>query len=101
MTLSLAIDTRDAALLPSRRDEDWRWSDLRGLIRAIPPASPPYQGSVGEGPFAAAAVENLTLVSGRGPAQQPLRGVEEVAHGRCPFPRRRPCRMPTGAQNRT
>jgi Fe-S cluster assembly protein SufD len=73
MTLALAIDTRDAALLPSRRDEDWRWSDLRGLIRAIPPASPPYQGSVGEGPFAAAAVENLTLVSGRGPARLAVR----------------------------
>ena len=39
MSVALAIETGDAAALPSRRDEDWRWSDLRGLIRVVPPAS--------------------------------------------------------------
>ncbi len=40
MTLASALRTGDLAELPSRRDEDWRWTDLRGLIRAAPPASP-------------------------------------------------------------
>ena len=40
MSLARAIETGDLAELPSRRDEDWRWTDLRGLIRALPPASP-------------------------------------------------------------
>ena len=40
MSLARAIATGDLAELPSRRDEDWRWTDLRGLIRAMPAASP-------------------------------------------------------------
>lgn len=40
MSLAQAIATGDVTQLPSRRDEDWRWTDLRGLIRAVPPASP-------------------------------------------------------------
>ncbi|MET0339138.1 MAG: Fe-S cluster assembly protein SufD [Caulobacter sp.] len=40
MSVSQAIAAGDVALLPSRRDEDWRWTDLRGLIRAMPPVSP-------------------------------------------------------------
>ena len=40
MSLAQAIKTGDLAQLPSRRDEDWRWTDLRGLIREMPPASP-------------------------------------------------------------
>lgn len=39
MSLSSAIRDRDVAELPSRRDEDWRWTDLRGLIRILPPPS--------------------------------------------------------------
>ena len=35
MSLASAIRTGDVADLPSRRDEDWRWTDLRGLIRAV------------------------------------------------------------------
>jgi Fe-S cluster assembly protein SufD len=38
VSLSTALRTGDLAELPSRRDEDWRWTDLRGLIRQIPPA---------------------------------------------------------------
>src|SRR5436190_7327391 len=37
MTLAKVIETGDLNQLPSRRDEDWRWSDLRGLLRDIPP----------------------------------------------------------------
>ena len=37
MSLSTALKTGDLTQLPSRRDEDWRWTDLRGLIREMPP----------------------------------------------------------------
>ena len=40
MSVSAAIAARDADLLPSRRNEDWRWTGLRELIRVVPPASP-------------------------------------------------------------
>ncbi len=40
MSLAVALKTHDLAELPSRRDEDWRWTDLRGLIRVLPPMSP-------------------------------------------------------------
>ncbi|MET0272036.1 MAG: Fe-S cluster assembly protein SufD [Phenylobacterium sp.] len=62
MTLSAAIRTGDTALLPSRRDEDWRWTDLRGLVRVLPPPSPAFEDEVGEGPFGAA---ELTVINGR------------------------------------
>lgn len=39
MSLAEAIATRDVSRLPTRRDEDWRWSDLRGLLREIPPSA--------------------------------------------------------------
>lgn len=68
MSVARAIETGDVGLLPSRRDEDWRWTDLRGLIRVAPPASAAFEGSLGEGPFADLAAETLTVVNGRGPA---------------------------------
>jgi Fe-S cluster assembly protein SufD len=40
MSLARAIETGDLTALPSRRDEDWRWTDLRGLLRTLPPAAP-------------------------------------------------------------
>ena len=64
MSLAAALRTRDVTKLPSRRDEDWRWSDLRGLLREIPPASPEIE--VGEGgPFAGLAADELTFGNGR------------------------------------
>ena len=36
LALARAIETGDVTQLPSRRDEDWRWTDLRGLIRVLP-----------------------------------------------------------------
>jgi Fe-S cluster assembly protein SufD len=53
--------------LPSRRDEDWRWSDLRGLIRAAPPPSPAWEGDLPAGPFAGFAADEICLINGRGP----------------------------------
>lgn len=50
MTLAKAIATGDLTQLPSRRDEDWRWTDLRGLIRVLPP-TPDYADVTTEGPF--------------------------------------------------
>lgn len=40
MSLMQALETRDASLLPGRRDEDWRWSDLKSVVRAVPGPSP-------------------------------------------------------------
>jgi len=63
MSLATALKSGDLAELPARRDEGWRWTDLRGLIRAVPPASPPL--TVGTaGPFA--AIDGETIVFGNG-----------------------------------
>ena len=43
-SLAKAIETGDLTQLPSRRDEDWRWTDLRGLLRTLPPAYEPKPG---------------------------------------------------------
>jgi Fe-S cluster assembly protein SufD len=64
VSLATAILTGDVTELPSKRDEDWRWTDLRGLIRTLPPASPAYEGALAAGPFAG---EGLVVVNGRGP----------------------------------
>jgi Fe-S cluster assembly protein SufD len=64
LSLAAAIADRDVAQLPSRRDEDWRWSDLRGLIRALPEPSQAFDGDVGPGPFDALAEERRVLVNG-------------------------------------
>jgi Fe-S cluster assembly protein SufD len=63
VSLSTALRTGDLAELPSRRDEDWRWTDLRGLIRQLPPASPEAAKPAG-GPFAGLG-EELAVVNGR------------------------------------
>jgi Fe-S cluster assembly protein SufD len=69
MTLAAAIETGDVTLLPSRREEDWRWTDLRGLIRTAPSPSPAFEGEVRAGPFADVAAEEIVIVNGRGPAR--------------------------------
>jgi Fe-S cluster assembly protein SufD len=66
MSLASALRTGDVAELPSRRQEDWRWSDLRGLIRTIPPASPPGDvAHIGDGPFGAPANHSVLFLNGR------------------------------------
>jgi len=69
MSLARAIETGDLTQLPSRRDEDWRWTDLRGLIRALPAASPVDDAAPAPGPFAALAGAQWLVVNGRGPAR--------------------------------
>ena len=66
MSLTTAIRDRDVAELPGKRDEDWRWTDLRGLIRKLPPPSEPFNAEVGEGPFDALTGERRVIVNGRG-----------------------------------
>jgi len=66
MSLARAITTGDLAELPSRRDEGWRWSDLRGLVRAVPSAAPAHVGELPLGSFAAVDAEIVEVVNGRG-----------------------------------
>jgi len=66
MSLASALKTGDVAELPSRRDEDWHWTDLRGLLRTVPPASPPGDAAaLPAGPFDACAAETITFLNGR------------------------------------
>src|SRR3546814_7638677 len=59
-----AIRDRDVAELPGKRDEDWRWTDLRGLLRVLPDPSKPFAGDPGEGPFDALVEDRRVLVNG-------------------------------------
>lgn len=68
MNLDQAIRLRDPALLPSRRDEDWRWTDLRGLLRTVPePSSVLNPSTVGPRVFEGMAGETLVVANGAGP----------------------------------
>lgn len=78
MNLARAIASGDAADLPSRRDEDWRWTDIAGLIRTVPPASPDGVAA-GEGPFTALADETVLIVNGRGGGSLAVGGQRTVA----------------------
>jgi len=64
-SLARAIETGDVAELPSRREEDWHWTDLRGLIRKLPPRSGGFGGDVGIGPFDGLGGERLLVLNGR------------------------------------
>jgi Fe-S cluster assembly protein SufD len=70
VSLKSAILTRDVAELPSRRDEDWRWTDLRGLIRSLPEPSPEAdRAAIPAGPFAALSPDDeIVVANGRLPA---------------------------------
>jgi Fe-S cluster assembly protein SufD len=65
LTLSTALKTGDLTALPSRRDEDWRWTDLRGLLRTLPPAAPAHDGEVPAGPFTDLTSTETVFVNGR------------------------------------
>ncbi len=67
MSLARAIETGDLTALPSRRDEDWRWTDIRGLVRVLPTASPASVEPAGPGPFARLGDAEVAIVNGRGP----------------------------------
>jgi Fe-S cluster assembly protein SufD len=64
MSLAKAIATGDLAELPSRRDEDWRWTDLRGLVRAIPERSKTFVGNLAPGVFDGLTGEVVCIVNG-------------------------------------
>jgi len=64
LSLASAIRDRDVAELPGKRLEDWRWTDLRGLIRVLPEPSEAFAGDVGEGPFDALAEDRRVLING-------------------------------------
>lgn len=69
MNVAAAIRERDLSKLPGKRDEDWRWTDLRGLIREAPAPSTPIDGAaLGSGPFDALADEVLAVANGAGAA---------------------------------
>jgi Fe-S cluster assembly protein SufD len=64
-----AIKTREASELPGKRDEDWRWTDLRGLIRQVPPPSAEVDpATLPAGPFDALAEASVVVVNGAGAA---------------------------------
>ncbi len=68
MSVIAAIRDRDVTELPGKRDEDWRWTDLRGLIRILPKPSEPFEGILDAGPFDELVTRIITVVNGRGEA---------------------------------
>ncbi len=50
---------------PQPPGQDWRWTDLRGLLRVLPPASPAHVGGLPKGPFAVLAADEVAIVNGR------------------------------------
>ena len=65
MSLSDALKSGDVSLLPGKRDEDWKWTDLRGLLRVLPAAAPALDlAGLSEGPFDALAEVGRVLAGG-------------------------------------
>jgi Fe-S cluster assembly protein SufD len=70
LSLATAIRTGDVAQLPGKRDEDWRWTDLRGLIRVLPEASPSVDQELPASPFGVVTDDELAFVNGYALATQ-------------------------------
>lgn len=64
MNAPVRIDLADAATFPSRRVEDWKYTDLRRFLRQAPPPSPAAEVEPG-GPWAALGGDELAVVNGR------------------------------------
>lgn len=65
MSLSAALKSGDVTLLPGKRDEDWKWTDLRGLLRVLPAAAPVLDlDGLTAGPFDAFADECHVVAGG-------------------------------------
>ena len=77
MTLSTALKTGDLSALPSRRDEDWRWTDLRGLLKVLPAASPQGRAWFWENPLSGTLDMTGGVVNGRGPTDLVVDAGEE------------------------
>lgn len=80
MSLAGAITTGDVSRLPSRRDEDWRWTDMRGLIRRMPDHSPKdSRPPTKAGPFDGLSETEVVVVNGDGePVIRVERGERKV-----------------------
>jgi Fe-S cluster assembly protein SufD len=65
MSLASAIRTGDVTLLPGKRDEDWRWTDLRGLLRTLPGPSDAEAAAIPAGPFGELGDLEIAVVNGR------------------------------------
>lgn len=66
MSLSAALKSGDVSLLPGKRDEDWKWTDLRGLLRVLPAAAPALDlAGLVEGPFDALAEARHIVAGGQ------------------------------------
>jgi Fe-S cluster assembly protein SufD len=74
----LAIDLRDAATFPTRRVEDWKWTDLRRWLREAPQPSPATAIEPG-GPFAFAGGDEIAFANGRTASGAP--SVRHVVRG--------------------
>jgi Fe-S cluster assembly protein SufD len=71
VSLIKAIQTRDASDLPGRRDEAWRYSDLKGILRAIPETSPIAAAPASPPPLAEVpSDEQIVVVNGRSSVEQ-------------------------------
>lgn len=64
MTFPARIDLNDATTFPSRRVEEWKYTDLRKFLRETPPVSPQATVAPG-GHFAALGGQELAFVNGR------------------------------------
>jgi Fe-S cluster assembly protein SufD len=63
--VSALIDLRDPSSFPSRREEAWKYTDVRRVLREAPPPSPAGEVAPG-GPFAGLDGEEHAVVNGRG-----------------------------------
>jgi Fe-S cluster assembly protein SufD len=91
MTLASALKTGDVTVLPSRRQEDWRWSDLRGLVRTMPPPSISLAKPVGAGgPFAGIPAVELVIANGHLNwwPEEDSGGVQVTVHEKPDLPRK-------------
>ncbi len=80
MSLASALATGDVAELPNRRQEDWRWTDLRGALRALPPASPAGEAAaIGSGPFDGLTSDQIVFLNGRAQSETVIAVAEAAA----------------------
>lgn len=64
--MTIALDLRDPESFPSRRSEDWKYTDVRRFLRAVPPASPDIDDVIQPGgPFADLTRNELVIANGR------------------------------------
>lgn len=78
MSLARAIETGELAELPSRRQEDWRWTDMRALVRQLPERAGPGH-AWGPGLFSQIdAGQRVEIVNGQGPTSLVIDGGQTV-----------------------